>query len=125
MNAANGPAAGVDDIRKDLQTLREDVMRLAGQVSTLVGATGDQALGDGKQRMRQMGDAVSDIGERGRTWRLTCSKMSARRLRRICARGPSRPLPSLSGSDSSSGRCGGAIAVPAGFESAGFPCGYE
>ena len=80
MNAANGPAAGVDDIRKDLQTLREDVMRLAGQVSTLVGATGDQALGDGKQRMRQMGDAVSDIGERGGTWRLTCSKMSARRL---------------------------------------------
>ena len=66
MNAANGPAAGVDDIRKDLQTLREDVMRLAGQVSTLIGATGDQALGDGKQRMRQMGDAVSDIGERGR-----------------------------------------------------------
>jgi ElaB/YqjD/DUF883 family membrane-anchored ribosome-binding protein len=66
MNAANGPAAVVDDIRKDLQTLREDVMRLAGQVSTLVGATGDQAFGDVKQRMRQMGDTVSDIGERGR-----------------------------------------------------------
>jgi ElaB/YqjD/DUF883 family membrane-anchored ribosome-binding protein len=66
MNAVNGPAGVVDDIRKDLQTLREDVMRLAGQVSTLVGATGDQALGDVKERMRQMGDAVTDIGERGR-----------------------------------------------------------
>ena len=30
MNAANGPAAAVDDIRKDLQTLREDMLRLAG-----------------------------------------------------------------------------------------------
>ena len=66
MNAVNGPAAVVDDIRKDLQALREDMVRLAGQVSTLVGATGDQALGDLKQRMRQMGDAAADIGERGR-----------------------------------------------------------
>jgi ElaB/YqjD/DUF883 family membrane-anchored ribosome-binding protein len=66
MNAANGPAAVVDDIRKDLQALREDMVRLAGQVSTLVGATGDQAMGDLKQRMRQMGDAAADIGERSR-----------------------------------------------------------
>lgn len=66
MNAANGPAGVVDDIRKDLQALREDMMRLAGQVSTLVGATGDQAMGDLKQRMRQMGDAAADLGERGR-----------------------------------------------------------
>jgi len=66
MNAGNGPAAVVDDIRKDLHALREDMTRLAGQVSALVGATGDQALGDVKQRMRQMGDAVSDLSERGR-----------------------------------------------------------
>jgi ElaB/YqjD/DUF883 family membrane-anchored ribosome-binding protein len=42
------------------------MVRLAGQVSTLVGATGDQALGDLKQRMGQMGDAAADIGERSR-----------------------------------------------------------
>ena len=66
MNAANGPAAVVDDIRKDLQALREDMVRLAGQVSTLLSATGDQAMGDLKQRMRQMGDAAADIGERSR-----------------------------------------------------------
>jgi len=66
MNAANGPAAAVDDIRKDLQTLREDVLRLAGQVSTLVSATSDQAMGDVKQRIRQMGDTVSDLSERGK-----------------------------------------------------------
>jgi ElaB/YqjD/DUF883 family membrane-anchored ribosome-binding protein len=66
MNAANGPAAAVDDIRKDLQTLREDVLRLAAQVSTIVSATGDQALGDVKQRIRQMGDSVADLSERSR-----------------------------------------------------------
>jgi ElaB/YqjD/DUF883 family membrane-anchored ribosome-binding protein len=66
MNAANGPAAAVDDIRKDLQTLREDMLRLAGQVSTLVSATSDETIGDVKARMRQMGDAVSDLSERGK-----------------------------------------------------------
>lgn len=66
MNAANGPAAAVDDIRKDLQTLREDVLRLAAQVSTLVSATSDEAIGDVKQRLRQMGDTVSDLSGRGR-----------------------------------------------------------
>ena len=45
MNAGNGPRAAAEDIRKDLQNLREDVMRLAAQVSALVTATGDQALG--------------------------------------------------------------------------------
>ena len=66
MNAANGPAAAVDDIRKDLQTLREDMLRLAGQVSALVSATSDQTIGDVKERMRVMGDAVSDLSERGK-----------------------------------------------------------
>ncbi|MFZ1882783.1 MAG: hypothetical protein WAU53_04075 [Rhodoplanes sp.] len=66
MNAANGPTTAVDDIRKDLQTLREDVLRLAGQVSTLVGATSDQTISDVKQRIRQMGDTVSDLSERSR-----------------------------------------------------------
>ena len=66
MNAANGPAAAVDDIRKDLQTLREDVLRLAAQVSTLVSASSDQTISDVKQRIRQMGDTVSDLSERGK-----------------------------------------------------------
>ena len=66
MNAANTPVAVVDDIRKDLQALREDMGRLAGQVSALVSATGDQPIGDLKQRMRQMGDAAAEIGERSR-----------------------------------------------------------
>ena len=60
MNAANGTAVVVDDIRKDLQTLREDVMRLAGQVSTLVGAKGDQAPGESSSACARW-HAVSDI----------------------------------------------------------------
>lgn len=36
MNAGNGPTAAAEDIRKDLQNLREDVMRLAGQVLSLI-----------------------------------------------------------------------------------------
>lgn len=66
MNAANGPAATVDDIRKDLQTLREDMTRLAGQMSALIGAKGDRAFGEVRERMRQMGETVSEVGERGR-----------------------------------------------------------
>ena len=92
MNAANGPAAAVDDIRKDLQTLREDVLRLAGQVSTLVSATGDQAMGDVKQRIRQMGDTVSDLSERGTGHR----DRYDRRCRRIARRKhATRPLATI------------------------------
>jgi ElaB/YqjD/DUF883 family membrane-anchored ribosome-binding protein len=56
----------MDDIRKDLQTLRDDLSRLAGQMSTLVSAKGDEAFGEVRTRMRQMGDAVTDMGERSR-----------------------------------------------------------
>jgi ElaB/YqjD/DUF883 family membrane-anchored ribosome-binding protein len=66
MNAANTPVAVVDDIRKDLQALREEMGRLAGQLSAFVSATGDHSNGDLKQRMRQMGDAAAEISERSR-----------------------------------------------------------
>lgn len=66
MNGANGPSASMDDIRKDLQTLRDDLSRLAGQMSSLVGAKGDQAFGEVRTRMRQMGDAATEMGERSR-----------------------------------------------------------
>jgi len=45
MASTSGPAATIDDIRKDLQTLRDDVTRLAEQVTALVGASGDEAIG--------------------------------------------------------------------------------
>ncbi len=67
MNAADEQKASADDILKDLQTLREDVKRLAGQMSTLLSATSDQALDEAKKRMREMEQTVSDIGDRGRS----------------------------------------------------------
>jgi ElaB/YqjD/DUF883 family membrane-anchored ribosome-binding protein len=70
MASTNGPAATIEDIRSDLQTLRDDVTRLATQVTTLVGTTGDEAVGEVKERIRRlretMEDTVADAGERGR-----------------------------------------------------------
>ncbi len=70
MASTSGPAATIDDIRKDLQTLRDDVTRLAEQVTALVGASGDEAIGEVKERIRRLRDSVeetvADAGERGR-----------------------------------------------------------
>lgn len=68
--ASTSPAATVDDIRKDMQALRDDVTRLAEQVSALLTASGDEAMGEVKERLRRlrdnMGEAVTDAGGRGR-----------------------------------------------------------
>jgi ElaB/YqjD/DUF883 family membrane-anchored ribosome-binding protein len=70
MASKNGPAATIDDIRADLQKLREDVAQLAAQVEPLVSATGDEALGEVKERIRRLRtnveEAVSEAGERSR-----------------------------------------------------------
>ena len=70
MASTSSPAATVDDIRKDLQNLRDDVARLAEQVTTLLSATGDEALGEVRERIHRiresMQEAVTDAGERGR-----------------------------------------------------------
>ena len=42
MASMTGPAATVDDIRKDLQSLKDDVTRLAEQVSAVISAAGDE-----------------------------------------------------------------------------------
>lgn len=70
MPSTSNAAASVDDIRKDLQNLRDDVTRLAEQITSLVSATGDEALGEARERIRRfrtsMQEAVTDAGERGR-----------------------------------------------------------
>ncbi|NVO16938.1 MAG: DUF883 family protein [Rhodoplanes sp.] len=66
MASTNGPAATVDDIRKDLQSLKDDVTRLAEQVSTAISASGDATLNGMKGRLNSVGEAVHDAGERGR-----------------------------------------------------------
>ena len=68
--AAKDPAATIEDIQGDLQNLRDDVAQLAKQMAALFSETGEEALGQVKNRVRQMkGDldeAVSDASERGR-----------------------------------------------------------
>ncbi|EJW10066.1 Uncharacterized protein DUF883, ElaB [Rhodovulum sp. PH10] len=70
MASVNGPASTVDDLKKDLNSLREDVARLAGQLSSALTDSGDEAFTGVKDRFRRMrdnvGDTMQDYGERGR-----------------------------------------------------------
>jgi ElaB/YqjD/DUF883 family membrane-anchored ribosome-binding protein len=66
MTLKSDPAAAVEDLRKDLQVLREEITRLGGQVTTQFGATGSQAINEVMQALRRMNDVVASAGERGR-----------------------------------------------------------
>ena len=65
----NGPSA-VDDIRDDLQSLREDIARLADQVGNSLSEGGDGAIGEAKAQLRRIKDNVDAIiegaGDKGR-----------------------------------------------------------
>jgi ElaB/YqjD/DUF883 family membrane-anchored ribosome-binding protein len=69
---ASGTDAGatVEDIQRDVQALRDDMARLAGQMTALLSEGGSEALGAIKQRVGRMheelDDTLSDVGERGR-----------------------------------------------------------
>jgi ElaB/YqjD/DUF883 family membrane-anchored ribosome-binding protein len=68
--ATSDKAETIQDIQGDLKQLRDDVGRLAQQMASLFSETGDEALGEVKERVRRMREnlngAVSDAGERGR-----------------------------------------------------------
>ncbi|NVO14124.1 MAG: DUF883 family protein [Rhodoplanes sp.] len=70
MATVNGPATNVDDLRNDLQSLKDDVTRLAGQLSTALASSSEDALGGVRDRFRRVrdnvGDAVHGAGERSR-----------------------------------------------------------
>lgn len=67
---ASDTASTIQDIQGDLKQLREDVGRLAQQMTSLLSDAGDGALGEVKGRVRQLrdnlNDTVSDASERGR-----------------------------------------------------------
>ena len=68
--ATSDTTATVQEIQGDLKQLRNDVGKLAEQIASLLSAGGDEALGQVKDRVRQMrdnlGDAVTDASELGR-----------------------------------------------------------
>lgn len=70
MATVNGPANTVDDLRKDLQSLKDDVARLTGQLSSALSSASEDTFGGVRDRFRKVrdnvGDAVYDAGERSR-----------------------------------------------------------
>lgn len=65
MTMKSDPAAAVDDIRKDLQKLREEISRLGGEATTQFGAAGSQAINEITHALRRMNDVVASAAERG------------------------------------------------------------
>jgi len=63
-------AGTVEDIQRDVQALRDDLAKLAGQVSELLSAGGSEAIAGLKDRVHRMqdglDDTMSDMSERGR-----------------------------------------------------------
>ena len=70
MASSNGAAATIEDIQRDMQALRDDMAKLAGQMTTLLSEGGEEAIGNLKKRVSRMqdelGDNLADVGERGR-----------------------------------------------------------
>jgi ElaB/YqjD/DUF883 family membrane-anchored ribosome-binding protein len=70
MVSTKDATATVEDIQRDVQALRDDLAKLAGQVTDLLSAGGGDAIAGIKKRVRRMHDeldeTVSDVGERGR-----------------------------------------------------------
>ncbi len=70
MASTKDATATVDDIQRDVQALRDDLARLAGQVGDLLSASGGEAMENIKRRVRRMqdelDDTMADAGERGR-----------------------------------------------------------
>jgi ElaB/YqjD/DUF883 family membrane-anchored ribosome-binding protein len=70
MASTNDAAATISDIQRDLQSLRDDMARLASQVTELLSAGGGEALDKIKDRMGRMqgelDETLSDVGERSR-----------------------------------------------------------
>ncbi len=70
MASAKEAARTVADVNVDLRTLRDDLAQLTKQVARLLSASGEEAIGEAKTRMRQMrddiGERVSAAGDRGR-----------------------------------------------------------
>jgi ElaB/YqjD/DUF883 family membrane-anchored ribosome-binding protein len=70
MTSTKDATATVEDIQRDVQALRDDLARLAGQVGELLSTGGGEALAGIKERVRRVHDeldeTMSDVGERGR-----------------------------------------------------------
>jgi ElaB/YqjD/DUF883 family membrane-anchored ribosome-binding protein len=58
---ARGPAATVEDIKSDVQELRDDLSALTEQMSELVKDGSGEALADVKRRIQRIRDNLEDV----------------------------------------------------------------
>ncbi len=70
MASTKEAATTVEDIARDILALRGNLAQLSRQVTTLLSASSEEAIGGVKERMRRMRDSmdetVSDASKRGR-----------------------------------------------------------
>lgn|SRR5262249_44107674 len=71
MASTKEAATTIEDIQRDMQSLRDDLARLAQQVTGLVSETGSEAVGEARKRVRQLRENLGNIdmaeaGERSR-----------------------------------------------------------
>jgi ElaB/YqjD/DUF883 family membrane-anchored ribosome-binding protein len=70
MASTKDAAATIEDIQRDMQALRDDMARLAGQFSDVLSKGGADAIGKMKKRAArvqdELDDTLSDVGERSR-----------------------------------------------------------
>jgi ElaB/YqjD/DUF883 family membrane-anchored ribosome-binding protein len=70
MASTTDAAATFDDIQRDMQALRTDMTRLAGQVTELLSNGGGEAIAKLKDRVGRMqedlDDTLADVGARSR-----------------------------------------------------------
>lgn len=66
----NGSAAAMEDIRQDLQTLKDDIGHLADEVTDLLSSKGYDALDEARDKVRlvrqNIDDAIAEAGSKGR-----------------------------------------------------------
>jgi ElaB/YqjD/DUF883 family membrane-anchored ribosome-binding protein len=68
--SSNGTSLNVKNLKKDLQSLREDMLELSKQVEGLASDAGGEMLDDVKANLARFGETVDDLlasaGTRGR-----------------------------------------------------------
>jgi ElaB/YqjD/DUF883 family membrane-anchored ribosome-binding protein len=68
--SSNGTSLNVKNLKKDLQSLREDMLELSKQVEGLAGNAGGEVLDEVKANLARFGETVDDLlanaGTRGR-----------------------------------------------------------
>jgi len=58
---SNEPTAAIDDIRRDLQLLRDDVSRLAQQISSLTSTASGDAGDEAGAQLRQIREKIDEL----------------------------------------------------------------